>query len=65
MSLAAYLIHKGIVRKPTENEMPHKGKKKSEQKEISEMAESIESGEGKEKIDAMTRKMKQRPYMNV
>lgn len=62
MSLAKYLIHKGIVKKPSQNDLPHKGKRKSEDKEISEVAEQIETGEGEEKIRAMVAKMHQKPY---
>jgi len=62
MSLAKYLMKKGIVKSPSQSDLPHKGKEKSEDKEISEYAESIEDGEGKEKLDAMIRKMRQKPY---
>lgn len=62
MSLEKYLKKKGIVRTPSQSDLPHKGKEKSEDKEISEVGEAIETSEGKEKLDAMIKKMRQKPY---
>ena len=62
MSLEKYLKKKGIVKSPSQADMPHKGKQKSEDKEICDYAEEIETSEGKEKLDAMIKKMRQKPY---
>lgn len=62
MSLAKYLIYKGVVKKPSVSDMPHKGKRKSEDKEICPYAEKLENGEGEDIIRAMTKKKNQKPY---